>query len=267
VSSVKRVTSKSKTDNPESKIPQFTDHFSGHAADYAKFRPRYPKELFRYLSSLVSERKLAWDCATGNGQAAIALAEIFECVIATDASEKQIANAEPHVRIVYRVSPAENNGIVSHTADLITVAQALHWFDLSRFYPEARRVLKPNGVIASWTYNLLSIAPAIDTIINRYYSDVVGLYWPPERALVEQFDQLPFPFAQIATPKFDMTAEWNLQHLTGYLRTWSATQRFMVANKGDPMKYITQDLGSTWGDSGKLRRITWPLTLRVGRTS
>jgi SAM-dependent methyltransferase len=263
-SKLENLQSLSKIENRNSKI--FSDHFSGHAADYAKFRPHYPEKLFRFLASLTSERKLAWDCATGNGQAAVALADFFEGVIATDASKEQIANAHPHPRVDYRVAPAENSGIDSHTIDLITVAQALHWFDLNRFYAEARRVLKPNGVIAASAYNLLSIAPAIDAIINHYYSDVVGPYWPPERILVEKFNKLEFPFPEINAPSFAMVAHWNLEQLLGYLRTWSATQRFIAANTQDPIEAISQNLRSAWGDGEELRLVTWPLTLRVART-
>src|SRR5215475_11590766 len=124
----------------------FKDHFSRQAANYAKFRPRYRRELFDYLASIAPGRELAWDCGTGNGQAAVGLASVFDRVIATDASKKQIANAEPHNRVEYHVAPAENSGIPSGTIDLIMVAQALHWFDLDRFYGQAGRVLKPDGI-------------------------------------------------------------------------------------------------------------------------
>lgn len=245
----------------------FKDHFSAHAGEYAKFRPRYPKELFRYLAKIVPEKEIAWDCATGNGQAAVELAEYFTQVIATDASQQQIANAKPHGRVEYRVAPAEKSGMDPGAVDLITVAQALHWFDLDRFYLEARRVLKPGGIIAVWSYNLLEITPEIDTIINHYYYNVVGSFWPPERALVEKFDTLPFPFPEVETPQFAMALEWNLEHLLGYLGTWSATQRYIAANQQDPVESIRQDLSSTWGDAQQLRQVAWPLTLRLGRAT
>jgi ubiquinone/menaquinone biosynthesis C-methylase UbiE len=242
----------------------FKDHFSKQASDYAKFRPRYPRKLFKYLGSVAPGRTLVWDCATGNGQAALELAEVFDRVIATDASEKQIANAQPDARVEYRVAPAENSGLESGTVDLIMVAQALHWFDLPRFYDEARRVLKPHGVLAASAYNLLTIAPAIDEVVNRYYFEVVGRFWPPERELVEKFGQLPFPFPEIVAPAFEMIAQWNLAHLIGYLRSWSATQRFIAANDCDPLEIIAGDLGAAWGDAEQTRRVLWPLTLRVG---
>ena len=242
----------------------FKDHFSKQAADYAKFRPRYPQELFDYLGSIAPSRRLAWDCATGNGQAAIGLASVFDRVVATDASGKQISNGQPHEMVEYRVAPAENSAIESETIDVIMVAQALHWFDLGRFYAEALRVLKPDGVLAASAYNLLHIETAIDEVVNRYYYEVVGPFWPPERRLVEQFADLPFPFQEIDAPKFKMTASWNLDHLVGYLRTWSSTQRFIAAKASDPVEVITDDLRQKWGKPEQIRSVTWPLILRIG---
>jgi len=243
----------------------FKDHFSKQAADYAIFRPCYPQELFDYLGSIAPSRQLAWDCGTGSGQAAVGLALVFDRVIATDASEKQIANAEPHERVEYRVAPAENSRIESGTVDLIMVAQAVHWFDLDRFYAEARRVLKSDGVLAASAYNLLHIEAAIDGVVNRYYYEVVGSFWPPERKLVEQFDNLPFPFHEIDPPKFEMTAQWNLDHLVGYLRTWSSTQGFIAAKGSDPVKQVMDELRAAWGAPEQTRNVIWPLTLRIGR--
>jgi SAM-dependent methyltransferase len=243
----------------------FKDHFSKQAVGYAKFRPRYPQKLFDYLGSIAPNHQLAWDCGTGNGQAAVGLASVFERVIATDASEKQIANAQSHEIVEYRVAPAENSGIGSETIDLIMVAQALHWFDLDRFYLEARRVLKPEGVLAASAYNLLHIEPAIDQIVNRYYYEVVGPFWPPERKLVEEFADIPFPFHKIDPPKFEMTADWNLNHLVGYIQTWSSTQRFVAATGSDPLGQISDELHRAWGDSRQTRIVAWPLILRAGR--
>ena len=242
----------------------FKDHFSKQAADYVKFRPRYPQKLFDYLGSIAPSRQFAWDCGTGNGQAAVGLASVFDRVIATDASEKQIANAQSHERVDYRVAPAENSGIESETLDLIMVAQALHWFDLGRFYAEARRVLKPDGILAASAYNLLRVEPVIDEVVNRYYYEVVGPFWPAERKLVEQFADLPFPFREIGPPKFEMTAQWNLDHLLGYLQTWSSTQRFIAAKGTDPFEQIIDELRTAWGDSQQTRNVTWPLVLRIG---
>ena len=189
---------------------------------------------------------------------------MFDRVIATDASETQIANAQSHASIGFRVAHADNSGIASETMDLIMVAQALHWFDLDRFYAEARRVLKNNGVFAASAYNLLHVEPAIDEVVNRYYYEVVGPFWPPERKLVEQFADLPFPFHKVDAPKFERTAQWDLEHLGGYLRSWSSTQRFVAAKGSDPLQQITDDLRAAWANAKQTRRVIWPLTLRVG---
>jgi SAM-dependent methyltransferase len=247
---------------PSSNIQGFKDHFSKQAADYAKFRPRYPKELFRWLGSIAPSRQLAWDCATGNGQAAVELAEVFERVVATDASETQVANAERHAGLEYRVATAEASGLEPGSVDLITVAQALHWFDLEQFYAEARRLVRSRGVLAAWAYKLATVTPSIDAVVNHYYSEIVGSYWPVERALVERFEELPFPFAAIEPPPFEMVAEWSVEHLLGYLRTWSATQRFMAAEKRDPVAEIEGELRQAWG--AQPRTVVWPLTVRVG---
>jgi ubiquinone/menaquinone biosynthesis C-methylase UbiE len=242
---------------------KFKDHFSKQAADYAKFRPRYPKEFFRWLGSIAPGTEVAWDCATGSGQAAVELAQVFQRVVATDASEKQIANAERHPRIEYRVATAEDCGIESASVDLVTVAQALHWFDLERFYAEVRHVLKPRGVIAATAYKLATVSPPIDAVVNRYYSETVGKYWPAERVLVERFEELPFPFAGIKSPPFEMVAEWSVDQLLGYLRTWSATQRFIAAENRDPLGEVEAELRQFWGEQS--RKVVWPLTVRVGR--
>jgi SAM-dependent methyltransferase len=193
----------------------------------------------------------------------VELAEVFNRVIATDASEKQVANAQLHPRVEYRVAKAEANGLGLHSADLITVAQALHWFDLERFYAEVRRILKSEGVIAAWAYKLATVTENIDAVVKHYYSEVVGPYWPAERVLVEKFEDLPFGFRPIETPALEMVAEWNVDALLGYLRTWSATQRFMTAENRDPLEDVEGELRRVWGT--ETRRVSWPLTIKVGR--
>jgi ubiquinone/menaquinone biosynthesis C-methylase UbiE len=219
--------------------------------------------LFSWLASIAPGREVAWDCATGSGQAAVELAEFFDRVIATDASKGQIANAEQHRRVEYRIATAEKSGLESSSVDLVTVAQALHWFDLEKFYSEARRVLRPRGVLAATAYKLATVSPEIDVAVNRYYSDIVGSYWPEERRVVEKFEELPFAFAEIESPTFEMIAEWSVEQLLGYLRTWSATQRFMAAEKRDPLAEVETKLRQAWRE--QRRRVVWPLTVKVGR--
>jgi SAM-dependent methyltransferase len=244
---------------------KFKDHFSGHAVDYAKFRPHYPGELFEYLASISPRHELAWDCATGNGQAAVGLARHFGSVIATDASAQQIESAEPDDRISYRVALAEASGIDSASVDLILVAQALHWFDLDAFFTEAKRVLKADGVLAIASYKVLEIAPEIDAIIWKFYSETTGLFWPPERELIEtDYKDINFPFSELPPRQFEMHENWNLDQLAGYLRTWSATIKFIAARGFDPVDSVVEELGAVWKNPELVREIRWPLHLRVG---
>ena len=164
----------------------FQDHFSKRSGTYAKYRPDYPQALYEFILAHVKETELAWDCATGNGQVAVALARHFKKVIATDASQNQIAHAIPHPRVEYRVSAAEDSGLNDHGTDLITVAQALHWFDFDAFYKEVKRVGKPGSLIAVWTYGLLTTETEADQVIQHFYYDIIGKYWPPERQYVDQ---------------------------------------------------------------------------------
>jgi SAM-dependent methyltransferase len=244
----------------------FSDHFAPVAASYADFRPSYPGTLFAWLAARVPQHDLAWDCAAGSGQATVDLAAYFRLVVATDASQAQISLAIPQPGIEYRVAPAETSGLPDHSVDLITVAQALHWFDLARFYAEVRRVLRPAGLLAVWTYGVLAVeGEAVDSLLQRFYHATVGPYWPPERAHVEAgYRTLPFPFAEITTPRFCMEASWTLPQLLGYLRSWSATGRFIAANAYDPVEVLAGQLAPHWGDRQQPRRVTWPLSLRVG---
>ncbi|MBA2503529.1 MAG: class I SAM-dependent methyltransferase [Pyrinomonadaceae bacterium] len=244
---------------------EFKDYFSTRSSDYAKYRPRYPEALFERLASLCRERETAWDCATGNGQAAEGLSPYFDRVIATDASKSQIENAVKRENIIYKVATAEGSGIDSHTIDLVTVAQALHWFDLDSFYGEVKRVLKPAGVLAVWMYNLLEVSPEIDAIVNRYYTDTVGAYWPAERSLIEDhYRAVDFPFAEIETPPFAMEMRWSLAELLGYLRTWSATKRFAEAHGFDPVESLAGELRVVWGAPEDEKLVRWPLDARAG---
>lgn len=245
---------------------KFKDYFSAHAAHYAQFRPHYPEALFAYLASIAPDRTLAWDCATGNGQAAVALAQHFHQVIATDASERQIESTEQHERVQYRVASAERSGLKDRSLDLITVAQALHWFDLPAFFVEAQRVLKADGVVAVWAYNLLTVAPEVDAVVNRFYRETTGPFWPPEREMIEAgYSTIEFPFEKTATPHFEMRASWTLEQLLGYLRTWSATQRFIGARGFDPVDSLGEELRPFWSEADEQRTVRWPLDVRVGR--
>lgn len=241
----------------------FADHFSGVAAEYAAFRPRYPDALFDFLAREAPALDEAWDAGTGSGQAAVGLARHFTHVTATDASGDQIEHATPHPGVSYRVAPAEASGLDATSVDLVTAAQAVHWFDRERFWNEVRRVLRPRGVIAVWTYVLFEIAPDVDAIVRRFYRDIVGPFWPPERRLTEQrYQTIEFPFAEFAAPDFVIEQQVTLNDVAGYLRTWSATRAFVNHHGQDPVHDLMAELGPFWGG---LRLARWPVAMRIGR--
>ncbi len=246
----------------------FTDHFSSLASRYAEFRPTYPPALFAWLAEIVPTRALAWDCACGSGQASIGLAQHFARVIATDASEAQITAAKPHNLIEYCVALAQCSGLAAQSVDLITVAQAVHWFDLDAFYAEVRRVLKPGGILALWTYSLpVTEDGAVQACIRAFYEDIVGPYWPPEHAhLRAHYRTLPFPFAgEIAAPDFYTSMLWTLDQLRGFFHSWSATKSFIKAKGFDPVALQTERLTALWGVPSSARLFVMPLFMRVAR--
>jgi len=245
----------------------FHDHFSEVAKRYADFRPHYPAELFDHLATLVPRTARVWDCACGNGQATLDLGRRLDSVVATDASREQIASATPHPNVEYRVAPAEQSGLPDASIDLVTVAQALHWFDLERFYAEARRVLRPGGLLAAWAYGINKVdGEAVDHLVQDFYANTVGPYWPPERRLVEEgYRTIPFPFPEITLPTFRMETRWTLEQLLGYLSSWSATNRFIKANGRNPLEPLSENLARVWGDVNSPRLIVWPLSFRAGR--
>ncbi len=252
-------------DRMPSKDPPFKDHFSILAAGYSRYRPDYPVSLFRYLASLTPGKELAWDCATGSGQAAVTLADFFSTVIATNASSKQIEQACTHPSVEYRIATAEESGLESASVDLITVAQALHWFDIPRFMQEAERVLKPKGIIAVWTYNLFRITPEIDAVVDDLYWNVLDGYWAKEQKLVESgYADLELPFMEQSSPAFEMNTRWRLDRVIGYLGTWSAIGNYRKTHGGDLIADISARLNRAWGDAAQEREICWPLNLRVG---
>jgi SAM-dependent methyltransferase len=244
-----------------------TGLFASVASEYASFRPGYPAGLFAWLSAACAARESAWDCACGSGQASVPLADHFATVFATDAAPEQIAAARPHARVRYSVANAERSGLPDASMDLITVAQALHWFDVTAFYDEARRVARPGALLAVWTYPRPRLEDvALDRRFEEFYSRTLGAYWPPERRHVDSgYETLPFPFAEMAHPPFELDLRWGLAQLLGYVSSWSATVRYRQALRRDPVPELHSMLCSSWPGGHGTVRVRLPLKLRVAR--
>lgn len=254
------------------------DLFSAQSKVYASSRPTYPRALFDFIVAFTDEKKLAWDCATGNGQAAVVLAEYFDQVIASDISAKQLGNAQQRTNIRYQIFPAEKPILEDDSVDLITVAQAIHWFDFETFYGEAKRVLKKKrggkagGVIAAWAYGMHTISPEIDKITYHLYEEILGdKYWPVERKYVEaKYETIPFPFEPIPNPQFALQLEWDLPELLAYFRSWSSVQKFIDKNNYSPLNEIRESLESAWGGKNRVRNkknVIFPLYAKIGRAT
>ena len=246
---------------------KFKDHFSDRAALYATCRPLYPDSLFAQLAGLTRHHRAAVDCGTGNGQAAIGLAKHFRRVIATDPSEAQIGRALAHERIEYSVARAESIPLPDASVDLVTAAQALHWFDAAAFFSEARRVLAPGGAIAVWGYgDPIMDTPALHETLHEFNRGTLEEYWFAERQLLlDGYRTIPFPFEEVLLPPQQLEVRWTLAQLAGYLRTWSSTARYAAEHGLDPVPEVEKALSGDWGDPGTRRLIRWPLHLRAGR--
>lgn len=242
------------------------DHFSAVSTGYAEFRPRYPQALFEFIASVAPNHDRAWDCGAGNGQASIDLADSFRQVIATDLSAAQIAHAPAHARVSWAVAAAEASPIAKKSIDVVTVAQALHWFDHGRFYGEVRRVSVPGGAVVAWTYMSSTMEGEAGAIHDRLMFQTLRGYWPPERWHVDTgYRGVPFPFERIQAPELRLDERWTLAQLTGYMRTWSATARFRKQHGVDPVVDVERELRASWGDPEERRAITWPLVVLAGR--
>lgn len=241
------------------------DNFSVSPEQYAKYRPDYPQAMFDFIYPLLNEKVKAWDCGTGNGQVALELSKDFQIVEATDISEQQLKHAFQGDNINYSTQPAEKTNFEDNTFDLITVAQAVHWFDVDKFNEEVKRVGKPNSIIALIGYELNNITPEIDAVIRHFYKNIIGEYWDPERKHIQnRYQQIPFPFKELETPEINNIKLWKFEHLLGYLNTWSAVKHFINKNKYNPITEIEAELREAWGNV-EVRRVIFPIIFRVGR--
>jgi ubiquinone/menaquinone biosynthesis C-methylase UbiE len=244
----------------------FKDNFSKQSDIYVRYRPHYPVDLYAHLSHLTENHELVWDCGTGNGQAAIGLSMFYHHIVATDPSEQQIKHAIQDEKVTYLVEKAERSSLKPESVDLVTIANALHWFDFDAFYTEVHRVLKPTGIVAAWAYGVPSISPEVNPIIHRFHYHTLDAYWQAENRLVEKdYTTIPFPFEEIKSPTFYYEKPMNLVELIGYLNTWSATQRFIEKNRFNPTEQVYNELKKVWPNDNMEKMLTWKLVLKVGR--
>lgn len=241
------------------------DYFSGHSSDYARYRPTYPSALFDYLYAQLDHHNTAWDCATGNGQIAVRLSERFANVYATDLSANQLAQAPARPNVTYLVAQAEDNLFNGQQFNLITVGQAIHWFDFDAFYANVNRTLQPDGWLAVLGYGRNTIDKSVDAVVHRLYAEVLDGYWDPARQYIEAaYRTIPFPFEEVATPKFTQTLRWSYDELLGYLNTWSAVKHYAKQRNQNPVDLVADDLRRAWGTSVQ-KESHFPILLRLGR--
>lgn len=242
------------------------DNFSNQAKLYSRFRPDYPVELLDFILKNTAGRSMAWDCGTGNGQLAKKLSPYFDQIVATDISLKQLEQAKKSPNIIYRLEQAESSSLENHQFDLVTVAQAIHWFDFEKFYSEVNRTLKPGSTIAVLGYALLRINAEIDSVIDHFYTQTVGPYWDKERRFIdEHYQTIPFPFEEISHPGFEHYCHWTYEQLMGYLHTWSSVQHYQKHKNRNPVDMVSPQLKEAWGEAGN-QKIKFPILLRIGTT-
>ncbi len=246
----------------------FQDYFSKQSDAYCRYRPTYPSALFKFIALNCTARHVVWDCATGNGQAALALADFFDRVIATDASEAQLSNAKPHDRVTYRTASAENSGLESESVNCVTVAQAVHWVDRDAFFKEVRRVLTPRGIIAVWSYPLMkSMEEKLNPILEAFCYETMAPYWAPERKIIDaRYRSIDFPFDEIEAPLFSQEKHWSLNDLANYLATWSCVQRYKDQRDEDPIApFVSKVLAPAWGSPETKKSFVFEFPMRIGQ--
>lgn len=241
------------------------DNFSRDSKSYARYRPQYPWELIEFITSLVAEKKKAWDCGTGNGQMAALLSNFFDEVYGTDISQSQIDNTKKAANIYYSVQPAEKANFPNSSFNLVTVAQAIHWFNFEDFFAEVKRVARQHSIIAIVGYGGVSVSEGIDKLKIDFYKNIIGSYWDKERKHIDNnYSTIPFPFAEIKCPEFSIKLNWSFEEYTGYINTWSAVQKFADDKGYNPVTFLAEKIKPLWGNE-EMREIKFPIFLRVGK--
>lgn len=242
---------------------EMKDLFSSNSELYSLARPSYPIEVVQELLNLVPENHFVWDCGAGSGQFTQLLAPYFDHVVATDISEQQLSKAPYFENVSYQLQSAEKTSFAAHSFDLITVAQAVHWFDFDEFYAEVYRTLKIDGIFAVIGYGLIHVEhPVLNRLIHQLYFEVLDGYWDPERKYIDDLYQtIPFPFEEISVPKMTMQYQWSKEQLINYLNTWSALKHFREKNQNQPLveiqKFLENDHESVL--------VEFPVLFRAGK--
>ena len=247
----------------------FKDHFSGVAGAYAHWRPTYPDALFDAITAVVPASASVWEPGCGSGQATRGLSKRFAHVHATEPSAAQIeqhwASGEQGGNVSLAVEQGETTALPDRIMDLVAVAQALHWFDRSRFFAECERVLRPGGVLAAWTYQDMVFTDALEVAADAFRAEI-ACYWPSERVEVDAgYADYAWPFPALPAPSLWLTAEWTLPQLLGYLGSLSATARCRSASGNDPVETHAAAITQAWGETAQVRTMRWPLILHLRR--
>ncbi|KDP26233.1 hypothetical protein JCGZ_22479 [Jatropha curcas] len=255
--------------------------FIKQAKQYAEARPSYPKELFQFIASKTPIKDLAWDVGTGSGQAVHSLAEIFKNVIATDTSSKQLEFAPKLPNVRYQQTPPtipmeefEQYISIESSVDLVTIAQAMHWFDLPKFYHQVKWVLKkPHGVIAAWCYTVPEVNDSIDSVFKPFYAIDSEPYWEAGRKWVDdKYQNIYFPFEPVegsddtGPVKFVIERVMRLDDFFTYLRSWSAYQTAKEKGVDLLRNDVIEKFKNAWNEDGSDEKVVkFPVYLRIGK--
>ena len=246
--------------------------FGTDSRSYSQDRPQYPPELFAWISSMCRGHKTAWDCATGNGQAAIGLSHWFEKVDATDLASEQLAEAFSLPNVRYSAQSAEQTSFPDANFDLIAVAQALHWFDFRRFWPEVRRIARQDAFFCAWGYSWFKRTPDLTELHAIYLDPLLDLlkpYWARENGILwngYSTSDIEFPFDRFDAPPIDISISWDINTLFRYVRTWSAFKMALKAEGvGAALQSLEGDARARFEDYGQFR-LSLPLAIAAAKT-